>query len=841
MGPAPHGTCFNNPLLIAPKKDAVGQKTLHRVCLDPRLLNKLLDDDTFPMPLIWSFFIRIRGAVIFSILDQRDAYHRFRIFPPHCHKTTFTWRDNQDNFFGAPYGIKSLPGIFQRVTQVIVGDLWFALGFQDDMFVFSSVTNEHGTHVNTLIKRLNDSNLVLNLDKCHFYCTEVVLLGFVINQYGHRVDPKKLMGMETWAPPTTGKQVQHYLGFFNYFREYVPLFATLAAPLDALRHIEDVTSRWTPREQQAFDSMKSLLASSQVLSYPDFDKPFMVATDASNVGLGAVLYQQTPDNGKIHWISFISRALQPSEKKYSVTKKELLAIVFALKKFHAYLWSNKFTLYTDHRALIYLHSQKSLNPMMTMWLDTLFDYDFTVVHRPGIRNILPDHLSRLFPEQAWEGQVVPTNPITKIGMLTIEQAERTDRQVVPEADQSDLLAKKHALGHFGADALVAAIHGDNLHWSTLRKDCVEYVKQCIDCQRYNITKKGYHPLKPIHAELPGDHMAMDLAGPFVTSDSQNHYIMVLIDLCTRFVFLTALPDKQAVTVAGALLKAFCIIGFPKILQSDNGTEFVNVIVKEMARVACIDHRLISPYHPRANGAAERYVGVTTNAICKQIHGTQKDWDKYLPIIQLAMNVKVVSLHGSSPFSLFFGRQFNGFEDFKHTESRLLTQAQLLERLEYVTQIVFPAISEKSKATQQQMVSRFRQHVKDNLFPDGAYVMTIDVTKSGKLSPKYEGPYKVVRRTKGGSYILQDNTGALLPRNYPPSALKLISQDPILAGTTYEVEAVLDHRGDGQKREYLVHWKGYSKTEDTWEPIQNFQDISVINDYWKRRSSAGTKD
>jgi len=113
-------------------------------------------------------------------------------------------------------------------------------------------------------------------------------------------------------------------------------------------------------------------------------------------------------------------------------------------------------------------------------------------------------------------------------------------------------------------------------------------------------------------------------------------------------------------------------------------------------------------------------------------------------------------------------------------------------------------------------------------------MTIDVTRSGKLTPRYEGPYKVVKRTHGGSYVLQDNNGALLSRNFPPSALKLISQEPIMAGDTYEIQAVLDHRGEGNNREYLVQWKGYDQSENSWEPFQNFQDIDVIRQYWQRR-------
>jgi hypothetical protein len=207
--------------------------------------------------------------------------------------------------------------------------------------------------------------------------------------------------MHLWPAPETGKQVMHYLGLFNYFREYIPMFSKIAAPLDALRHTAKVKEVWTAECQKAFDTFKSLLASAPILSHPDFRPPFYVATDASNVGVGAVLYQKGPDS-RPKWISFMARTLQPAERKYSATKKELLAIVFALNKFHSYLWGNKFTLYTDHRALTYMNTQKELNPMMTTWLDTLFDYTFDVIHRPGINNILPDHLSRLFDQEPQE-------------------------------------------------------------------------------------------------------------------------------------------------------------------------------------------------------------------------------------------------------------------------------------------------------------------------------------------------------------------------------------------------------------------------------------------------------
>ena len=135
----------------------------------------------------------------------------------------------------------------------------------------------------------------------------------------------------------------------------------------------------------------------------------------------------------------------------------------------------------------------------------------------------------------------------------------------------------------------------------------------------------------------------------------------------------------------------------------------------------------------------------------------------------------------------------------------------------------------------------RVYTQDILFPEGSYVMIMDVTQKSKLDPIYEGLFKVMRHTHGGSYILQDNDGRLLSHNYLPSALKLISQDPIFSGQAYEISAILDHHDSGNHCQYLVHWKGYDKAQSTWEPIENFNDIDIINQYWKQKGMVVSRD
>jgi hypothetical protein len=197
-----------------------------------------------------------------------------------------------------------------------------------------------------------------------------------------------------------------------------------------------------------------------------------------------------------------------------------------------------------------------------------------------------------------------------------------------------------------------------------------------------------------------------------------------------------------------------------------------------------------------------------------------------------MNTNVVALHNSSPFSLFFARKFNGFHNFTNDQNELLSHEQLLDRLKYMTKIVFPAIDQKSKEIQRQMVDRFNATVLNNEFPDGAKVMTLDPITNNKLTPKYEGPYIVVRRTAGGSYELKDGTGATLSRNYTPSQLKLVLDD--FKEQTYEIEKIIDHRPDSTqtgKFEYKVKWKGFSEEENSWEPEDNFIERKCIRTYW----------
>lgn len=331
-------------------------------------------------------------------MDLTQAFHRLPIHEPDQIKTSFTnIVDGRSYcFVSMPFGIKSTSSKYQRCMNVLLNGLPFAAAYVDDVVIFSNDLREHTKHVAIVIQKLTNVNLALDVDKCSFGMRSVHLLGFCISEGGRKtLDHRKVANTQQWPKPQTGKDIERFLGVVNYFRSHIPRASTLTGPLDALRKTPDLSKVWNTCHDMAFKTLKRVLRHVPVLYQPDFRRPFLVATDASNAGIGAILYQ-LDDNGNKRHISFMARSLKPAEKNYGITKKELLAVIFALNRFHIYLWGNKFRLYTDHKALVYLHTQKELNPMLVKWLDRILDYNFEIIHLRGIDNTLPDHLSRLF-------------------------------------------------------------------------------------------------------------------------------------------------------------------------------------------------------------------------------------------------------------------------------------------------------------------------------------------------------------------------------------------------------------------------------------------------------------
>jgi hypothetical protein len=353
-------TRWNSSLLLAPKRDLYGNKSDWRTCFDARPINEHLKPDTYGIPKIRGLFRRVSGFRYCSALDLVGAFHQCPIRPEDRFITTFSWKGMRYQFAGTPFGLKHVPGHFQRLmTSVLTEHLRYVLIYIDDVFVFSNTLEEHCQHVTAVVKSLTLANLRLRRAKCHFGYKEASLLGHIIDGSSIRADPAKVSTFMSLKSPTTGKQVQALLGFIGYLRDYIPCFSKIAKPLEAIKNMKQLRESWGIKEQKAFDTLKKVLSSSPILSNPDFDQPFKVATDSSQFGNGAVLYQEI--DGKNRYISFFSRSLNKSQVNYPATKRELLAIVQSLKAFRYYLYGRKFELFTDHKAIVYMVTSKEPN------------------------------------------------------------------------------------------------------------------------------------------------------------------------------------------------------------------------------------------------------------------------------------------------------------------------------------------------------------------------------------------------------------------------------------------------------------------------------------------------
>ena len=280
-------------------------------------------------------------------------------------------------------------------------------------------------------------------------------------------------------------------------------------------------------------------------------------------------------------------------------------------------------------------------------------------------------------------------------------------------------------------------------------DVPEFIRRCTACQRHTIVKKGFHPLTPITASQPMDHIVINTTLSFPTSESGMNVRLVIVCIHTRFCFLRALPDKKPASVTFVLFNMFYDFGFPRIIQSDNGTEFVNQLMKLMTKETNIDHRLITKYHPQANGLAERFVQTACRAIHKLLGGEDRQWDRYVPSVQLYINSKIASIHNSAPFSIMFGRKLNPFADYQDSKvNDMFSTAtedyhRIRDRMPWFSEILFPAILEKESGNAAKATVNFAKakRILKEPFPVGSYVMLRDPTRSSKNRAVYEGPFK----------------------------------------------------------------------------------------------------
>lgn len=348
-----------NPILAVPKKDNNGLKIYVRPCLDLRSLNKIIKDVQYPLPKIRDILDHVGSVAgedaIFTSLDIIWGYFHFKVRESSRNYLAFMWDGLHYRFTCAPFGVGIMAALFQMGMDKILAGLPYAIAYIDDITIFSQNKKDHVQHVVTVINLLSKFKLPIKVGKSRFGQRKVRLLEFVISGHGIEMDHRKVEALLNWPRPRTVKQLTRFLGATNYYNQFVKKLFLISSSLDKIRK-KTGEIKWNTEMKAAFEGIKKVLPIRRFLHYPDDSKPYEIWTDASKTGVGAWIAQ---NHDELRTLAFASRALSSSEKNYPATKRELLGIVWSLVKFISYIHGAKFTVFTDHNALIYLFTQNT--------------------------------------------------------------------------------------------------------------------------------------------------------------------------------------------------------------------------------------------------------------------------------------------------------------------------------------------------------------------------------------------------------------------------------------------------------------------------------------------------
>ena len=380
---------WSSPCILVPKHDGG-----FRFCTDFRKVNDKTKSDSFPIPRIADCIDQIGNAKFVSTFDMLKGYWQVPLTQRAREISAFVTPSGLYQYKVMPFGMKNAPATFQRMVNKLVRDIDGCEGYIDDVVIFSDNWSDHIRQIERFFQIMREAKLTINLMKSEFGKATVKYLGHIVGQGQVRPLDAKIQTIVKFPIPTSRKELARFLGMAGYYRNFCLNFSDIAAPLTNLLS-KKVKFVWTDDCQMAFDKVKLLLQKSPVLKSPDYEKPFKLIIDSSDVGTGSVLVQEASD-GLDHPVSYFSKKFLKYQKNYSVVEKETLGLVLALEHFDVYLGSTPFKIkvYTDHNPLTFLKTMKNKNQRLVRWSLALQEYNLEIQHIPGSENVVADALSR---------------------------------------------------------------------------------------------------------------------------------------------------------------------------------------------------------------------------------------------------------------------------------------------------------------------------------------------------------------------------------------------------------------------------------------------------------------
>ncbi len=418
----PSSSPWAAPVVLVRKKDGT-----IRYCIDYRKLNDVTKKDSYPLPRIDDSLDVLGKANYFSTLDLASGYWQIQLTDEAKEKSAFCTNSGLYQFTVMPFGLTNAPATFQRLMErVLAGLQWHTcLVYIDDIIIFSETIEDHLKQMQDIFDRLKQAKLKLKPKKCKLLQTKVKYLGHIVSKDGVETDPDKVKAVKEWPRPSCVKDIRSFIGFCSYYRRFIPNFATVAKPLIRLTE-KKVNFVWNDDHENAWLKLRELMSEAPVLAYPDKDAQFILDTDASDYGIGAVLSQVINEEEKV--IAYGSRVLSRAERRYCVTRRELLAVVYFCKLYKHYLIGKPFLVRTDHAALKWLKSFKQPEGQVARWLEELSEFDMDdIEHRPGRKHLNADGLSR--------------GPCPQCKMDHFGEKIRRGRSAAPPTDQVNVVTR----------------------------------------------------------------------------------------------------------------------------------------------------------------------------------------------------------------------------------------------------------------------------------------------------------------------------------------------------------------------------------------------------------------
>lgn len=676
----PSTSAFSSPALLVKKKDGTW-----RVCIDYRQLNAITQKGTFPMPMIDELLDELADAKYFSKLDLRAGYHQIRMARGDEHKTAFQTHSGHYEYRVMSFGLTGAPATFQSATNDTLAPVLrkFALVFFDDILIYSKDMHSHLLHLTEVLRLLADNQWKVKLSKCSFAKTEISYLGHIISGSGVSTDPSKIQTIQDWPVPINIKKLRGFLGLAGYYRKFVQNFGTISKPLTHLLK-KNVPFVWTTETSQAFNTLKKALVSAPVLALPDFNKSFTLETDASEMGIGAVLAQEG------HPVAYVSKALGPRTQGLSTYEKECLAIMMAVDHWRPYLQYREFTILTDHHSLMHLTEQRLNTPWQHKAFTKLLGLQYKICYRKGKHSAAADALSRNVPEQTSEFLAIST--CTPLWLQDIVQSYDQDPFSVqlltelavqpatrPGFSLHQGLIKYKGRVWIGNNAslqqqIVSALHDSPVGghsgfpvtykrikalfaWPKMKQMIKSQLAACGVCLQAKPDRSKYPGLlQPLPVPQGAwQVISMDFIEGLPWSRKQN-CILVVVDKFSKYShFIPLAHPFSAIDVAQLfMVNVYKLHGLPQVIISDRDKIFTSLLWEQLFARAGTKLHLSSAYHPQTDGQTERVNQCLEIFLRCFVHASPSKWVDWIHLAEFWYNSSYHSSLGKTPFEVLYG-------------------------------------------------------------------------------------------------------------------------------------------------------------------------------------------